>query len=111
MSAVSTVITVLSLVLLFHAGYSAYEFSHYIKHLAANANATLPVDIVAETVVATALFALGQVLAANKLQPVEFAKWAKGLEREGKSPFASLEQRPGFMNVNKLREEYASTKE
>ncbi|KAK9370652.1 magnesium transporter [Lipomyces kononenkoae] len=111
MSFVPTVITVFSLVLLFHAGYSAYEFSHYVKHLAANANATLPVDIVAETVAATALFAFGQVLGANKLKSVAFAKWAKGLEREGKNPFASLEQRPGFMNVRKLREEYASTKE
>ncbi|KAK9373881.1 magnesium transporter [Lipomyces chichibuensis] len=110
MSFVSTAITVFSLLLLFHAGYSAYEFSHYLKHLTVNSNATLPIDIITETIVATCLFALGQVFGADKLRPVSFAKWAKGLEREGKSPFAFLERRPGYMNVTKLREEYASTK-
>ncbi|KAJ8101884.1 magnesium transporter [Lipomyces tetrasporus] len=110
MSFVSTTVTVLSLLLLFHAGYSAYEFSHYLKHLTVNSDATVPLDIIAETIVATALFAFGQVLGAKQLEPVSFAKWAKGLEREGKSPFAFLERRPGYMNVTKLRDEYASAK-
>jgi hypothetical protein len=42
------------------------------------------VQLITETIVATGLFALGQVLGADQLMPVSFAKWAKGLEREGK---------------------------
>ncbi|KAK9461141.1 magnesium transporter [Lipomyces oligophaga] len=107
MSALSTGITVLSLLLLLHAAYSAHEFSHYVKYLIGR-NDTLPIDIVVEAIVATALFSFAQVISARKLQPISFSKWAKNMEFEGRSPFAFLERRPGFLDVGKARESYKS---
>ncbi|KAK9481132.1 magnesium transporter [Lipomyces japonicus] len=98
-----------ALVLLAHAGYSAYEFSHYLKHLTIT-DANLPVDIIVETIVATVLFSFGIVLNAPQLQPVEFAKYAKILEKDGRSPFAFLENRLGYADLKKLRDVYADDK-
>ncbi|KAK9378740.1 magnesium transporter [Kockiozyma suomiensis] len=106
MSALSNIITAISLLLLCHAGFSAYEFSHYLKHLTIKSNASLPIDIIVETLFSISLFGVGQVLAAPKLQPVSFAKWAKQMEKDGNSPFAYLERRPGFANIQKIRADY-----
>ncbi|KAK7203070.1 magnesium transporter [Myxozyma melibiosi] len=106
MTALSKFVTTISLLLLAHAGFSAYEFSHYLKHLTIKSNASLPADIIVETVVAIALFGLGQVIAAPTLQPVSFAKWAKQVEKEGNSPFAYLERRAGFVNIQQIRSDY-----
>ncbi|KAK9450379.1 magnesium transporter [Limtongia smithiae] len=108
MTAVSRLLTVFSLVLLAHAGFSAYEFSHYVKHLAIKIDAPLPIDIIAETIVGAILFALAQVIAAPKLQPVLYSKWAKALERDRKGPYTFLEARPNYLNIHELRAKYAA---
>ncbi|KAK9455569.1 magnesium transporter [Dipodascopsis uninucleata] len=103
MSAASNLLVAISLIFLAHAGYSAYEFSHYLKHVKVVSSATLPIDIMVEAIVATVLFSLGMVLTAPSLQPVAFAKWTKAMEHEGRNPYIFLETKPGFADITGLR--------
>lgn len=85
--------------------------------------ASLPVDIVIETVVATVVILFGLVLGTPPLRPIQWNVWAGKLEREGEegfldndgevnkdyvgNPFRILETRPGFVDIRKQRKEFA----
>ncbi|KJZ71202.1 hypothetical protein HIM_09408 [Hirsutella minnesotensis 3608] len=126
----SRFVTLTGLVLLAHACYSAQEHAVLSSTLAKHAGSqqqhtrsSLPLDICIETVTATLVMCLGLVLGSQKLRPVQWHVWAGKLEREGDagfldgsgkvdkeyrgSPFATLESRPGFVDIRRQRREFA----
>jgi len=92
---------------LFHAAYSAHEFSTLSTKL--HKNAALPLDIKLETLVSVFMACFGLVLGSEPLKPVSWSAWAGQIEREGgeMNPFRSLEERVGFMDIRKQRREFA----
>lgn len=86
--------------------------------------ASLPADIVVETLVATLLTIVGLVLSSGSLRPIRWREWAGKIEREGEdgfrsdggtgevekdyvgNPFRYLETRPGFVDVRRQRREF-----
>lgn len=107
--------------------YSAHE------HTTAFTNTPLPLDITLELLVGVLLLSTGIVISADKLKPIQYAKWAgqisrDGRQREGKytregeeilsegDPYAFLgldggiggksEGRRGFWDVKGKRKEY-----
>ncbi|KAJ5682219.1 hypothetical protein N7462_005384 [Penicillium macrosclerotiorum] len=105
MSFLSRVVTLFGLVLLAHAGYSAHE--HTVLFSARIA--TLPHDIIVETLVAVVVVSVGLVLGADKLKPVGWRDWAGEIERDGgaRNPYLGLEERYGFWDVRAKRKEFA----
>jgi hypothetical protein len=113
---------------LFSSVYSAHE------HTAAFAHTPLPLDISVELLVSILLLSAGIVAVSPQLKPIQWAKWAGKIEREGRhgegkwtregeeilsegDPFAFLgfgkssgasgEGRRGFWDVRGKRNEYA----
>ena len=86
--------------------------------------ASLPTDIVLETIVATLVTIAGLVLSTGSLRPIRWREWAGKIEREGEdgfrkdggtgeverdfvgNPFRFLETRPGFVDIRKQRREF-----
>jgi len=120
-----------------HAGNTAANTSSRIysahEHTTAFANTPLPLDITLELLVGVLLLSTGIVVSADKLRPIQYAKWAgqisrDGRQREGKytregeeilsegDPYAFLgldggiggksEGRRGFWDVKGKRKEY-----
>ncbi|KAH8592473.1 magnesium transporter [Bisporella sp. PMI_857] len=136
MTWISKSVTGLGLVLLAHACYSAHEHSALhsistasISSVASHGSSTpavasLPLDIVIETVVAIFAVCVGLVLGTPDLRPIEWRVWAGKIEREGErgfltgdgevekdyigNPFKVLEIRPGFVDIRKQRKEFAA---
>lgn len=80
------------------SAYSAHEFSALSSRT--HKSTALPVDIQVETIVAVALSCLGLVLGSQPLKPISWSTWAGRIEKEGDvNPFASLENRVGFMDI------------
>lgn len=83
---------------------------------------SIPTDIVLETLFSVLLLCAGVVLGSPDLQPIQWNVWAGRLERSkeartvsavgvgGGNPFAALEERPGFLDIRKMREEFAALK-
>ena len=107
--------------------YSAHE------HTTAFANTPLPLDITLELLVGVFILSTGIVISADKLRPIQYAKWAGQISREGRhgegkytregeeilsegDPYAFLgldggiggkgEGRRGFWDVKGKRKEY-----
>ncbi|KAJ3579336.1 hypothetical protein NPX13_g1233 [Xylaria arbuscula] len=134
MTWISKSTTTLGLVLLTHACYSAHEHSALQSHRAASLSSlastqlgttsSLPIDIAIETVIATFVICLGLVTGTNQLRPIQWRVWAGKIEREGEAgfknnsgevekdyvgnPFRLLESRPGFIDIRKQRNEFAT---
>ncbi|KAF2690960.1 hypothetical protein K458DRAFT_412276 [Lentithecium fluviatile CBS 122367] len=117
------------LIFLTHAVYSTHE------HTVAFAHTPLPLDITIELLVSILILSAGIVAASPQLKPIQWAKWAGKIEREGRhgegkwtregeevlsegDPFAFLglgkgfgtngEGRRGFWDVRGKRKEYAN---
>jgi len=91
---------------LFHAAYSAHEFSSLSNKV--HTTASLPLDIQIETIAAVFLSCFGLVLGSQSLKPISWSTWAGKIEREGQvNPFQSLENRAGFMDIRAKRKEFA----
>ncbi|KAJ9609747.1 hypothetical protein H2200_006075 [Cladophialophora chaetospira] len=107
MALVSRLLVLVGLLSLFHAAYSAHEFSALSLKL--HKNAALPLDIKLETLGSVLLACLGLVLGSDSLKPVSWSAWAGQIEREGGSanPFRGLEERVGFMDIRAQRREFA----
>jgi membrane magnesium transporter 1 len=83
---------------------------------------SIPTDIVLETLFSVLLLCIGVVLGSPDLQPIQWNVWAGKLERSkeartvsavgvgGGNPFAALEERPGFLDIRKTRDEFAALK-
>ncbi|KAK4165823.1 magnesium transporter [Cladorrhinum sp. PSN259] len=132
MTFISKAITTFGGILLAHACYSAQEHSALQSFRATStaaltagpaAAASLPVDIVLETIVSTFIILLGLVLGTRPLRPIQWREWAGKIEREGEegfkdsngdvnkdyigNPFAIFESRPNFVDIRKQRKEFA----
>jgi hypothetical protein len=110
-----------------HSVYSAHE------HTTAFANTPLPLDITIELLVGVLILSTGIVASADKLKPIQYAKWAGQISRDGRhgegkytregeeilsegDPYAFLgldggiggrgEGRRGFWDVKSKRKEY-----
>ncbi|RMZ79776.1 hypothetical protein DV738_g3208, partial [Chaetothyriales sp. CBS 135597] len=106
MSVLSRLLVLAGLLSLFHAAYSAHEFS--VLSTEQHKNAPLPLDIKLEAVISVLVASVGLVLGADPLKPISWSTWAGQLEREGgPSPFAALEERPGFVDIRAKRKEFA----
>ncbi|KAL2430652.1 hypothetical protein ABEF95_012290 [Exophiala dermatitidis] len=106
MSVLSRLLVLVGLLSLFHAAYSAHEFS--ILSTKYHKNAPLPLDIKLETLISVSLACLGLILGSESLKPVSWNEWAGKIEREGEpNPFRGLEDRAGFMDIRKERREFA----
>ncbi|UNI15284.1 hypothetical protein JDV02_001827 [Purpureocillium takamizusanense] len=125
----SRAVTLAGLVFLAHSCYSAQEhfaLSSALSKRAASqqhSEASMPIDIRIEAVVATLIICLGLVLGSQTLRPVQWNVWAGKIEREGPagfvdgsgqverdyrgSPFGVLESRPGFVDIRKQRRDFA----
>ncbi|KAF4813980.1 hypothetical protein CGCSCA4_v014780 [Colletotrichum siamense] len=132
MTWISRSIAAFGLVLLGHACYSAQEHTALQSFRAASplssspdsATTSLPADITIETAVATIIVILGLVLGAPNLRPIQWRVWAGKIEREGEAgflsgsgevekdylgnPFRILESRPGFVDIRKQKDDFAS---
>ena len=66
-----------------------------------SAAASLPQDIVVETLVAVLVVSIGLVLGAEKLKPISWRDWAGEIERDGgaRNPYLALEERYGFWDI------------
>ncbi|KAL2020185.1 hypothetical protein VTK56DRAFT_8709 [Thermocarpiscus australiensis] len=131
MTWISKTITAVGGLLLAHACYSAHEHAALQSFRAATTatltsssavSASLPVDIVIETVTATLITLLGLVLGTRPLRPIEWRVWAGKIEREGEegftdnagnvdkdfvgNPFSVFETRPNFVDIRKQRREF-----
>ncbi|KAI9759031.1 MAG: hypothetical protein M4579_002620 [Chaenotheca gracillima] len=88
---------------------------------AANTAATLPLDIILETLISVLLLCAGIVMASPALRPINWRVWAGRIEREGVgldgepgkdgqaqgvNPFRALEERVGFWDVRAKRKEF-----
>ncbi|RAL10514.1 membrane magnesium transporter family protein [Aspergillus homomorphus CBS 101889] len=128
MGFLSRLLTLIGLVLLAHAGYSAHEqtllTSSTRTHLItpssplspsssttakATANPLLPADIIIEALVSLVIVSAGLVLGTEQLKPISWSEWAGQIEREGKArhPYRRLEERYGFWDVRTKRKEFA----
>lgn len=79
----------------------------------------LPLDIALETLFSVILLCVGVVMSSPELKPIQWSVWAGRLERSkeareikavglgGGNPYASLEERPGFLDVRGKRKEFA----
>ncbi|KAJ4341798.1 hypothetical protein N0V87_001461 [Didymella glomerata] len=63
-----------------HAVYSAHE------HTTAFASTPLPLDITLELLVGVFILSTGIVVSADKLKPIQYAKWAGQISRDGRKP-------------------------
>ncbi|KIX04867.1 uncharacterized protein Z518_05738 [Rhinocladiella mackenziei CBS 650.93] len=107
MSVLSRLLVLVGLLSLFHAAYSAHEFSTLSTKL--HKNATLPLDIKLETLISVFLACFGLVLGSEPLKPVSWSAWAGKIEKEGgPNPFRGFEERVGFMNIRAQRKEFAN---
>ncbi|KAK0509631.1 hypothetical protein JMJ35_008025 [Cladonia borealis] len=118
-SYLSRPLTVLGLLFLSHACYSAYEHSTSIPHQPSNLASTpisssptstsLPLDISLETVMSVIMICVGLVVGAEELKPITWRVWAGKVEREsgGGGPFQGLEDRLGFVDIRAKRKEFA----
>ncbi|ATY63221.1 Magnesium transporter [Cordyceps militaris] len=130
MTWISQSVTVVGLIILTHACYSAQEHAalsaalakHALSHQ--QANSSLPIDISIEAIIATFIVCTGLVLGSQALRPIQWNVWAGKLEREGDtgfldgsgevdkdfrgSPFIFLQSRPGFTNIRKQRREFTA---
>lgn len=80
---------------------------------------SIPTDIVLETIFSVLLLCVGVVLSSPDLKPIQWSVWAGSLERSkearsitavgvgGGNPFAVLEERPGFLDIRKTRDDFA----
>jgi membrane magnesium transporter 1 len=87
-----------------------------------NPNVNLPIDITIETLVSVLLLCIGVVLSSPDLKPIQWNVWAGQLERSteareikevglgGGNPYASVEERPGFLDIRARRQEFAEWK-
>ncbi|KAJ5904391.1 hypothetical protein N7504_006774 [Penicillium tannophilum] len=109
MSFLSRVVTLFGLVLLVHAGYSAHEHTVLFSNTNIAAIATIPSDIVVETLAAVLAVSIGLVLGAEKLKPISWRDWAGEIERDGgaRNPYMGLEERFGFWDIRAKRKEFA----
>ncbi|OAL33420.1 hypothetical protein AYO20_07276 [Fonsecaea nubica] len=107
MAVISRLLVLFGLLSLFHAAYSAHEFSTLSTKL--HKNAALPLDIKLETLVSVFLACFGLVLGSDPLKPVSWSAWAGQIEREGglANPFRGLEERVGFMDIRAQRRAFA----
>jgi hypothetical protein len=107
MGLVSRLLVFVGLISLFHAAYSAHEFSTLSIKL--HKNAELPLDIKLETLISVFLSCVGLVIGSEPLKPVSWRVWAGKVEKEGApNPFRGLEERPGFMDIRAQRKEFAN---
>lgn len=112
-----------------HSVYSSYEHSllpsssmppapSSILPRALDPKISIPTDIVLETIISVLLLCVGVVLGSPDLKPIQWNAWAGRLERSrearevkavgvGGSPFAFLEERPGFLDIRTRQKEYA----
>jgi len=79
----------------------------------------IPLDIILETIISVLLLCVGVVLGSQSLKPIQWNVWAGRLERSkeareihgvgvgGGNPFASLEERPGFLDIRGRRKDFA----
>ena len=79
----------------------------------------LPLDITLETLLSVLLICTGVVLASPDLKPIQWRVWAGKLEKEKAgavkadelgprgNPYTALEQRQGFLDIRRAREEFA----
>ncbi len=80
----------------------------------------LPLDIILETIFSVLLLCVGVVLSSPDLKPIQWNVWAGTLERSkearatkevgigGGNPYATLEERPGFLDIRGRRKEFAA---
>lgn len=119
-SMASRAVTVIGIVLLAHACYSAYEHSTLTSQIKASSPASssptpssppttsLPLDISLETIISVMLICIGLVSGVEELQPIEWRVWAGKVERDRKGgPYTGLEERMGFVNIRAKRKEFA----
>lgn len=108
--------------------YSAYE--HSLSHSSPSDLdiksdlASLPTDIVIETLFSVSLLCVGIVLASPSLRPIEWRVWAEQVEKDERrpkgqrqfendggvvpiNPYRWLEERKGFWDVRGNRKEFA----
>ncbi|OBT47862.1 hypothetical protein VE00_01493 [Pseudogymnoascus sp. WSF 3629] len=124
---ISKATTGLGLLFLAHACYSAQE--HSALQSTTNAlhdvpsSASLPIDIVLETIISLFTTILGLVLGTAELRPIRWRVWAGKIEREGEkgflgadgqvakdyvgNPYKALESRPGFVDIRRQKKEFA----
>ncbi|KAF2207499.1 hypothetical protein CERZMDRAFT_102395 [Cercospora zeae-maydis SCOH1-5] len=133
MGASVNLVNLAGLVFLSHAVYSSYEHSllpssalptpsSSILPSMLDPKISIPTDIVLETLFSVLLLCVGVVLGSPDLQPIHWNVWAGRLERSkearavqavgvgGGNPFAALEERPGFLDIRKMRDEFAALK-
>ncbi|CAK1355253.1 hypothetical protein CB0940_01002 [Cercospora beticola] len=133
MGASANLFNLAGLVFLSHAVYSSYEHSllpssalptpsSSIIPSILDPKISIPTDIVLETLFSVLLLCVGVVLGSPDLQPIQWNVWAGRLERSkeartvtavgvgGGNPFAALEERPGFLDIRKTRDEFAALK-
>ncbi|KAF2463212.1 uncharacterized protein BDR25DRAFT_307947 [Lindgomyces ingoldianus] len=128
MPLIGATLNTMGLMFLTHAVYSTYE------HTATFPSAPLPLDITIELLFSTLVLSAGIVFSSPSLKPIQWAKWAGKIEREGwqsegrwtregeevlsdGDPYAFLgldggiggkgEGRRGFWDVRVKRKEYA----
>ncbi|KIX93018.1 uncharacterized protein Z520_11291 [Fonsecaea multimorphosa CBS 102226] len=106
MAVISRLLVLVGILSLFHAAYSAHEFSTLTTKL--HKNAALPLDIKLETLFSVLLACVGLVLGSEPLKPVSWSAWAGQIEREGggSNPFRGLEERVGFMDIRAQRKAF-----
>ncbi|KAF2182257.1 hypothetical protein K469DRAFT_587442 [Zopfia rhizophila CBS 207.26] len=127
-----TALNTVGLAFLTHAVYSTHE--HTSLHPSTSTQKTpLPLDITLELLVSILILSTGIVLSSPSLKPIQWARWAGKIEREGRQsegkwtregeevlsegdPYAFLglkggkgsgEGRRGFWDVRGKRKEYA----
>lgn len=66
-----------------------------------SAVATLPQDIIVETLISVLVVSIGLVLGADKLKPISWRDWAGEIERDGgaRNPYVGLEERYNFWDI------------
>ncbi|KAK5241354.1 hypothetical protein LTR20_002833 [Exophiala xenobiotica] len=107
MSLFSQILVLVGVLSLFHAAYSAHEFSTLSTKL--HKPAPLPLDIKLETLVSVLMACFGLILGSDPLKPVSWSAWAGKIEREGQpNPFRGLEERVGFMDIRAQRSEFSN---
>ncbi|KIW37781.1 uncharacterized protein PV06_09770 [Exophiala oligosperma] len=107
MSFISRMLVLVGLLSLFHAAYSAHEFSTLSTRF--HKPAPLPLDIKLETLISVFLACFGLILGSESLKPVSWSAWAGKVEQDGEpNPFHGLEERVGFMDIRAQRSEFSS---
>ncbi|BFZ65464.1 hypothetical protein YB2330_006637 [Saitoella coloradoensis] len=109
-SSTARALITIALVILFHAGYSAYEHRAFQKSVGRTAVGRLPIDIIVEALIAATIFSFGVVLSADALKPIKWREWNAVCEKEGSSTLQYLDTRPGFIDIRQRRKEYATGK-